>query len=128
MKNLFRKIFLLFGSIATLYGCGIAYTKQLAGIYTPYNEKNEVINENAILSLSPNGNFVYEVEKQVLFQGNWRAREIKEMTTIDFNSENREWKSSGGSFNPPQCNQIIIWNPKYFNLTDSNKKVIFKKR
>ena len=49
------------------------------------------------------------------------------MTTVDFHSENREWKNSGGSFNPPQCDQIIVWNPTYFNLMDSNK-VIFKKR
>lgn len=127
MKHLLRKIFLLFGSITILYSCGNNYRKQLAGIYIPYNEKNEIINKNAILKLSPNGNFIYEVEKLVIFQGNWNATELKEMTTVAFNSQNRVWKNSGGSFNPPKCDQIILWNPQYFNLTDCNK-VIFKKR
>lgn len=127
MKFFVRRIFLIFGSIIILYGCGTNYTKQLAGIYTPYNEKNETINENAILKLSPNGNFVYEFENRVVFQGNWNARELKEITIVDFHSVNREWKNSGGSFNPPKCDQIIVWDPEYFNLSD-NSKVIFKKR
>ncbi len=127
MENFVRKICLMLGSITFLYGCGTDYTKQLSGVYMPYNEKNEIINVNAILKLSPNGNFIYEVEKRVIFQGNWNATEVKEMTTVNFHSENREWKNSAGSFNPPQCDQIIVWNPKYFNLTDSSK-VIFKKR
>ena len=127
IKNFVSKICLILVCVVILYGCGIDYTKQLAGVYMPYNERNEIINENAILTLSSNGNFDYEIGKSVIFQGKWSASEVQEMTTVDFHTEKREWKNSGGSFNPPQCDQIIVWNPKYFNLTDSIK-VIFKKR
>ena len=127
MKYFAIKICLILVCVAILCGCGIDYTKQLAGTYVAYNDRNEIINENTILKLSPNGNFSYDIEKRVIFQGKWNASEVKEMTTVDFHTENREWKNSGGSFNPPQCNQIIVWNPKYFNLSDSIK-IIFKKR
>ena len=125
MKNFIKVSFILVA--AFLYGCNTDYTKQVAGTYMPYNEKNDLLNENAILKLKPNGSFVYEVKKLIVFQGTWEAAELKEMTTVNFHSKNREWKSNGGSFNPPQCDQIIVWNPQYFNLPDSSR-VIFKKK
>lgn len=126
MINIFKKYGIIIAQVTALCGCGTNYTKEMSGIYKPYNEQNKIINDSAVLTLTPNGNFVYKVQNKMVLTGRWNAKEIREMTTVSFDSENQTWKKSGGSFNPPECNQIILWNPKYFALLDSGK-VIFKK-
>lgn len=108
-------------------GCGTNYIDEMSGVYVPLNSETQNIKDSFILYLYPDGKFLYKIQNKNILSGKWKAEELREMTTITFDaSGNIKWKSSGGTFNPPDCNQIIPWNPQYFKLPN-DEKIIFKK-
>lgn len=123
-----KKIFILFLAIIfTIYGCKTDYTSKVAGTYKLFSEEMKKVRGNYVLELHKTGSFRYKKSNLTIFEGNWSAHVLREMTTIKFKKKGEEkWLYSGGAFNAPECNQIIPWSSGYFKLP-SNEKVIFIK-